>query len=188
MSEIEHILSKSGAILNGHFLLSSGRHSGQYVQCSRLFEDTQYSKHICGELKEKLGYLKIDVIIGPAIGAILLSYEMGRQLKCRNMFAEREDGKMTLRRGYNLKKGDRVVIVEDVITTAGSVNEVIELVESRGSKIQAILSIINRNIDPGFSYPYFYLTKLDIPSYDESECPFCKAGELPLVKPGSRKF
>lgn len=184
--EIIAMLKEAEVLLEGHFLLTSGRHSDKYMQCARIFRNAKYSVPLCAELAEKYKDDKIDVVIGPAIGAIQMAYEVGRQLGVQNIFAERENGKMTLRRGFSIEEGQRVLIVEDVVTTGGSVREVMELVKESGGVIVGIGSIVDRTggkID--FGVPYRSAFSMNITSYEADECPICKTG-APLVKPGSR--
>ena len=184
--EIIAMLKEAGVLLEGHFLLTSGRHSDRYMQCAKIFQNAKYSVPLCAELVEQYRDDEIEVVIGPAIGAIQMSYEVGKQLGVRNIFAERENGVMTLRRGFSIEKGQRVLIVEDVVTTGGSVKEVMKLVEECGGEIVGIGSIVDRTggkID--FGVPYRSAFSMDITSYDADECPICKTG-VPLVKPGSR--
>ncbi|ABR30143.1 orotate phosphoribosyltransferase [Thermosipho melanesiensis] len=182
---IEEILEKSGAILEGHFILSSGNHSEKYVQCARLFENPTYGEMVGNMLAKKIKKYNPDLIIGPAMGGIHIAYVTAKYLNKRNIFTERENGKMTLRRGFKIIPGEKVAIIEDVITTGKSVKEVIEIVEKMGGKICCIASIINRADENPFKYPYEYLTKIEIPIYKEDECPLCKKN-IPPEKPGSR--
>ena len=187
--EIIEMLKEAGVLLEGHFLLTSGRHSDRYMQCAKIFQYSKYSVPLCAELVEKYKDDNVELVIGPAIGAIQMAYEVGRQLGVKNIFAEREDGKMTLRRGFTIEKGQRVLIAEDVVTTGGSVKEVMELVKEAGGEIVGIGSIVDRTggkID--FGVPYKSAFSMDITSYEADECPICKSGEIPLVKPGSRKI
>ncbi len=184
--EITQMLKDAGVLLEGHFLLTSGRHSNKYMQCAKIFQYAKYSVPLCTELAEKYKDDNIDVVIGPAIGAIQMSYEVGKQLGVKNIFAERENGNMTLRRGFTIEEGQRVLVVEDVVTTGGSVREVMELVRENGGIVAGVGSIVDRTggkID--FGVPYKSAFSMDIVSYEADECPICKSG-LPLVKPGSR--
>ncbi len=142
--EIIEMLKEAGVLLEGHFLLTSGRHSDRYMQCAKIFQYSKYSVPLCAELVEKYKDDNVELVIGPAIGAIQMAYEVGRQLGVKNIFAEREDGNMTLRRGFTIEKGQRVLIVEDVVTTGGSVKEVMELVKEAGGEIVGIGSIVDR--------------------------------------------
>jgi len=166
-NRVIEILKESGVLQEGHFLLSSGRHADKYLQCAQVLQYPNYT----GELAEGIASLwdqdKIDVVIGPAIGGIIVSYAVGQALGKRAIFTERSDGKMNLRRSFQIKDEERVLIVEDVVTTGGSVIEVIDLLEER--KI----------------YPYRPLLTMDIKTYSPDDCPLCKAN-IPFTKPGSR--
>ncbi|MDE6473515.1 MAG: orotate phosphoribosyltransferase [Clostridia bacterium] len=178
---------KTGAILKGHFKLTSGRHSDTYMQSAKLFIDTKQSEIVCKALAEKLAGEKIDLVVSPAIGGILMGYEVARQLGVPNIFAERENGEMTLRRGFAIEKGTKVVVVEDVVTTGGSVKEVVRLVQSMGAEVVAVASLVDRsngNVD--FGVKYVNLISMEVVSYEPDECPLCKEGKIDLVKPGSR--
>lgn len=184
--EIIAMLKEAGVLLEGHFLLTSGRHSDKYMQCAKIFQDAKYSVPLCAELVAQYRDENVELVIGPAIGAISMSYEVGKQLGVRNIFAERENGVMTLRRGFTIEKGERVLIVEDVVTTGGSVREVMDLVRACGGEIVGVGSIVDRAggaID--FGVPYRSAFSMDITSYEPENCPICKTG-MPLIKPGSR--
>ena len=186
--EVLKIFEETGGVLHGHFRLTSGRHSDTYMQCAKLFIDTDASAKLCGALAEKLEGIEADMVISPAVGGILMGYEMARQLHLPNIFAERENGAMTLRRGFHVEPGTKVIVCEDVVTTGGSVKEVIELMKSLGADVVAVASIVDRsNGRVEFGTKFVNLISMDVVSYDESECPICKQG-LPLVKPGSRNF
>ncbi len=185
--EMLKIFEKTGGILKGHFILTSGRHSDTYMQCAKLFVDPKASELLCKSLAEKLNGEKIDLVISPAVGGILMGYEMARQLGVNNIFAERENGAMTLRRGFTLPENANVLVVEDVVTTGGSVKEVIELVKERGCNVTAVASIVDRsNGKVDFGVKFVNLISMDVVSYEPSECPMCKEGKTPAVKPGSR--
>lgn len=184
--EIIAMMKEAEVLLEGHFLLTSGRHSDKYMQCAKIFQNAKYSEPLCAELVNQYKDDNVELVIGPAIGAIQMSYEVGKQLGVKNIFAERENGVMTLRRGFTIEKGQRVLIVEDVVTTGGSVREVMDLVKECGGEIVGVGSIVDRTggkID--FGVPYRSAFSMDITSYEPEECPICKTG-LPLVKPGSR--
>ena len=186
--EILEIFKQTEGILKGHFLLTSGRHSDTYMQCAKLFVDPQKSEMLCGELAKILKEFKADVVVSPAVGGIIMGYEVARQLGVKNFFAERVDGKMTLRRGFSLQKGSRVIVVEDVVTTGGSVKEVIQLCQDAGCNVVAAASIVDRsNGKVDFSVPYRALLSMEVISYEADECPVCKQG-IPLYKPGSRNL
>ena len=188
-NEALEIYKKTGAVLHGHFILTSGRHSDTYMQSAKIFVDTDSSEKLCKALAEKLSDIEVDLVISPAIGGILMGYEVARQLKKPNIFAERENGVMTLRRGFTIPQGAKVLVVEDVVTTGGSVKEVIELVKSLGGEVVAVASITDRsNGKVDFGVKYVALISMDIVSYEPEECPLCKEGKIELVKPGSRQI
>ncbi len=182
------LFKREKALLEGHFLLSSGLHSPQYLQCAILLEKPWVAEKLCRELAKKLRKIKVDVVIGPALGGILVSYEMGRALKVRSIFAERVNGELTLRRGFHLNKNERVLVVEDVITTGKSTNEVIEIVKQNGAQLGAVAAIVNRSGgETKFDVPLFSLLNINVETYGPENCPLCREGKLPPVKPGSRK-
>jgi orotate phosphoribosyltransferase len=185
-SEVIKIFKDAGALLEGHFLLSSGLHSGQYLQCARVLENPKTSSKLCRALAENFKDERINVVIGPAMGGIIVAYELARALGARALFAERESGKMCLRRGFDLSFKDEVVIAEDVITTGSSANEVIELVRARSAQVIAVAALADRSkraID--FGTRCVSLFKLEIENYLPENCPLCKQG-IELGKPGSR--
>lgn len=180
------IMEEAGVLQEGHFELTSGRHSARYLQCARIFQDARYAEELCAGLAEKLGDLEIGLVVGPAVGAVQMAYEVSRQLGVKNIFTERENGKMTLRRGFSISPGERVLIVEDVITTGGSVREVIDVVKKSGGVLAAVSCIVDRTggkID--FETRFEALVSLETISYAPEECPLCEKG-LPITKPGSR--
>lgn len=187
---ITEILKEAGVLLEGHFLLTSGRHSNRYLQCAKIFRNTKYSEELCAALAEKYKDDNVELVIGPAMGAVQMAYEVSRNFGCENFFTERdENGKMQLRRGFSINPGQRVLIVEDVVTTGGSVREVIELVKNNGGNIVGVGSIVDRTdgkID--FGVPFRAVYSADVQSWESDECPLCKEGKFELVKPGSRKI
>ncbi len=185
--QILDVFKKTEGILHGHFLLTSGRHSDTYMQCAKLFVHPEESAYLCGALSEQLKEFKADAVVSPAVGGIIMGYEVARQLGVKNFFAEREGGGMTLRRGFALEKGMRVIVVEDVVTTGGSVKEVIELCRAAGAEVTAVASVVDRSggkVD--FGVPYRALLSMEVKSYEADECPLCREGKIPVVKPGSR--
>lgn len=178
------LLRKSNALLEGHFMLSSGKHSDGYVQCAKLLQYPQMAEEALRPVVEKLREVEIDKVVGPAMGGIIVAYEIGRQLGKPAIFTERVDGRMTIRRGFEIRPGERVLITEDVVTTGKSAKEAIEAVEALGGEIVGVASLVNRN-DGSFDYPLYWATKVDINTYEEGDCPLCSQG-LDLVKPGSR--
>ncbi len=185
--EILNVFKKTEGILHGHFLLTSGRHSDTYMQCAKLFVHPAESAYLCSELAKSLTEFNADAVVSPAVGGIIMGYEVARQLKVKNYFAERENGQMTLRRGFALDKGMRVIVVEDVVTTGGSVKEVIELCKNAGANVVAVASVVDRSggqVD--FGVPYRALLSMEVKSYEAHDCPLCREGKIPAVKPGSR--
>ena len=182
---IEH-LKQSEALLEGHFLLSSGRHSNRYCQCAKLLQYPHRAEKVLAVVAEKLKDTPIDIVVGPAMGGIIVAYELGRQLGVPAIFTEREEGKMTLRRGFEIHPKQRVLVTEDVVTTGKSSLETIEVLKQHGAEIAGIACIANRSKDD-IGYPIFDAIKLDIESWEPENCPLCKEG-IPCVKPGSRKI
>lgn len=186
--DILKVLEEAGVLLKGHFLLTSGKHSERYLQCAQLFKDPEYSRIISKVLVEKYKEEKIDLVVGPAVGGIILAYEVARQLNVRNIFMERENGKMTLRRGFDIKEGERVLVVEDVVTTGGSVKEVIDVIKEMGGTIIGVGSIVDRSSNNRkFEEELKSVIKFNIETFEPENCPICKEGK-PVVKPGSRDF
>ncbi|WP_411678181.1 orotate phosphoribosyltransferase [Caproicibacter sp.] len=183
------LFNEAGVLLEGHFKLTSGRHSNRYLQCAKIFQNTKYSEELCAALAEKYKSEGVEIVIGPAMGAVQMAYEVSRALGCENFFTERgEDGKMTLRRGFAVTPGQRILVVEDVVTTGGSVREVIELIRKSGGVVAGVGSIVDRTggkID--FGVPYQAVVSLEVESWEPQDCPLCKAGAPAPVKPGSRK-
>ncbi len=187
-AEMERIFKQTGLMLEGHFLLTSGRHSNRYMQCAKLFQYPEYSEMICKDLAGRFAGQRIDLVVGPALGGIIMSYEMARQCKVPNIFAERENGVMTLRRGFSIREGAKVLVVEDVVTTGGSVREVMDIVAEAKAEVVGVCVVVDRSggkIDFGVPFEAAYET--EIQSYEPSQCPLCEQG-LELVKPGSRKL
>ena len=183
---ILRLFEEKGALLRGHFRLSSGLHSDSYLQCALILQYPDIASKLCRELA---GYFKADkptCVIAPALGGVIVSYETARALGVRALFTERLDGKMVLRRGFGLTKDDRVLVVEDVITTGLSTSEVIEVVKLSGASLIGAGSIIDRSgkkLDLGVKLKS--LVKVDFPVFKPEECPLCKNG-IEIVKPGSR--
>lgn len=180
------LLKKTGALLEGHFLLSSGNHSSHYVQCALLLSFPAHARLFMQDIAEHLPDTRIDTIAAPAIGGIIVAYEVARLAGKRALFLERENGRMTLRRGFSIEKGERVHLVEDVITTGGSVFEIRDVIENHGGIITGVSSIIDRSAGRFRStQPFYSCTVMDLPVYTPENCPLCTSG-LSLVKPGSR--
>ncbi len=188
-SAVAHLLTETGALLTGHFLLSSGLHSPNYVQCARLLQFPTIAEQIGRELAETIRAglgAPPDLVAAPAIGGIIIAHEVARAFGVRCIFTERENGVMRLRRGFHVDAGERVVVVEDVVTTGGSTRETMTALEEAGAAIVAVGSIIDRSATPvELGVPRSALIKLEIPTYGPDACPLCETG-LPAVKPGSR--
>ena len=187
--EIIQIFKKEKALLSGHFLLSSGLHSSHYMQCALILQKPWIAGKLCQALGKKLSKYKATTVIGPALGGMIIAYELGRALKVRAMFAERQDQVFSLRRGFSLKPGEKVIVVEDVITTGKSALEVTQLVQKEGAKIVAVASLVDRSGKAThFKQDFVSLLSMDIKVYQPGACPLCKEGKIPLTKPGSRKL
>ncbi|SJZ75910.1 orotate phosphoribosyltransferase [Garciella nitratireducens] len=184
--EILSILKEKQAVLEGHFILTSGKHADTYIQCARILQDPKITSLFVSELLKEMKDLEIDLVIGPATGGIIIAYEAARQLGVNAIFTERENGKMTLRRGFKIPKEASVLVVEDVVTTGGSVREVLEVVNKQGGKVVAIGLFADRTggkID--FKIPTYRIFSKEIQSYEPENCPLCKKDIL-AIKPGSR--
>ncbi len=185
--EVLEILKKTGAILNGHFLLTSGTHSDGYIQCARILQYPSYAKRVLKLIAEKVKNLDMEIVVGPALGGIIVAYELGRQLNKRAMFAERKDGIMQLRRGFVIKPGEKILITEDVVTAGTSTMEVKRLVEDRGGNVIGVACIVDRR-SPEYNIldlPLYSALKMNINTYAPDKCPLCEMGK-PLENPGSR--
>ncbi|HEY9855247.1 MAG TPA: orotate phosphoribosyltransferase [Stenomitos sp.] len=178
-------LLETGALHTGHFELSSGLHSGEYFQCARLLQHPVQATWACRELADRLP-VAVDVVVGPALGGVIVAYEMARALGVRALFTERKDGVMQLRRGFELAPGERVLLVEDVVTTGLSAREAAACVEALGGQVVAFASLVDRSGGAvEFPAPYHALLSLRVEAHRPDECPHCQEG-MPLVKPGSR--
>ena len=181
------IMKSCEAFLEGHFLLSSGRHSGGYCQCAKLLRFPALSEEVLSTVTEQVKNLPITKVCGPAMGGVIVSYELARQLGVESIFTERKDGEMQLRRGFTVGKGDKILIAEDVITTGKSTMETVKALEDMGAEVIGAACIADRRAaDCDFSLPVYAALKLSIESYEPDDCPICKAGKLKLEKPGSR--
>ena len=189
----EEVMKKfedAGAIQKGHFKLTSGVHSDTYIQCAQVMQYPGFMHNLCSELGRKFRGDDIDVIVGPAIGGIIMAHVMARVLGpwVRAIFTERENGKMTLRRSFEIKEGEKVLVVEDVTTTGSSVREVIDIVNSRKGKVVGVGVLIDRSGgEVDFGIKTEKLLTVDIKTYLPEECPLCKKG-IPVIKPGSREL
>ena len=180
------LFRQSGALLEGHFRLSSGLHSGRYLQSALVLQYPEFAAALGGALAARTRHLQATAVLSPALGGIVIGQEVARALGVRALFAERQDGSLTLRRGFALDSTDRVLIVEDVITTGGSTRETIDVAQAAGAQVLGAAAIIDRGTDPArLDVPTTTLVQLDVPVYQPEACPLC-AKEIPLVKPGSR--
>lgn len=184
-AQIIEILEKTGVILNGHFRLTSGRHSDKFLQCSQVLQYPKYTQAICEQIAARFGDTKIDVVAGPAMGGIILAYEVARAIGARAIYTEREDGKMALRRGFAISPGENVLLVEDAVSTGGSVNEVAEVVTALGGSVVGVGALVDRTGGKvSFGVPFRPLLTMNIQSYSPAECPMCKEG-MALTQPKS---
>jgi orotate phosphoribosyltransferase len=190
-----HLLRESRAMLEGHFLLSSGRHSDRYFQCARLLQYPAKAAEALAPVAEQLradmksGKIAIDAVVGPAMGGIIVAYELGRQLGLPAFFTERDDsGAMTLRRGFEVEPGENILITEDVVTTGKSSGESAAALEKLGARISALAALVDRRQD-GISlpWPFYPACRIEAANWDPANCSLCKQG-VPAVKPGSRKI
>ena len=183
-NKVLNLLEQAEGVLHGHFCLTSGLHSDIYFQCAKLYQYPEITSELGKLLAEKLADVEFDTIVAPAIGAVIIGYETAKNAKKRNLFVERKDGEMQLRRGYTLKKGERVVIIEDVITTARTIKETMEAIKEFEPEVVAVGCIVDRTKGKT-DYNIKSLLQIDPVVYDPSDCPLCKEG-IELVKPGSR--
>lgn len=184
--QILSIFKETGALLEGHFILTSGLHSGSYFQCAKVFQYPGHAETLCRDLAGHYRDSEIETVVSPAVGGIVTGYETARLLGVRSIFTERVDGTMTLRRGFSVSENERVLVVEDVTTTGGSVKEVIEVMRSHGAVVAGVGAVVDRSggtID--FGVPYHALLQMQVETFDPKECPMCQSGSQ-AVKPGSR--
>ncbi len=182
--ELKKLLEDSGALLSGHFLLTSGRHSDRYIEKFRVLENPSALEKVCAAMALQFDKEKIDLVLGAAIGGILLAGAVGRHLQVNHIFTERINGKMTLRRGFRIKEQARVLIVEDIVTTGGSVFELIEIVRGNNAGIAGVSYLVDRNDTPiNFGVPSKPLLKMSTQSWPPGECPLC-ANKNPMTARG----
>ncbi len=183
-NEVLELLESAEGVLKGHFCLTSGLHSDIYFQCAKLYQYPETVEKIAKMIAEKLSDVEFETVVAPAIGALIIGYETAKQSGKRNLFVERKDGVMQLRRGYSLRKGEKVVIMEDVITTAKTIHETIEALKEFEVEVVAVGCIVDRTCGKtGLNIKS--LLQIEPVTYEPENCPLCKEG-LPLVKPGSR--
>ncbi len=186
MTEIEKILIERGAILKGHFLLTSGLHSDTYFEKFRILEDPSLTQYLISTVIDRLRNLSPDIVVGPTIGGVAVAFEVGRQLGVKAYYAERGDSGRVLRRGFKLGPENRVLVVDDVLTTGKSLLETMQVVKKHGATIVGAFVFIDRSEDFDPGVPLISLLKVKVKNYRPEECPLCKKG-IPLVKPGSGK-
>ena len=184
--QVKEILIKTQAIMDGHFVLTSGLHSPHYVEKFNVLQHPKYTEQLCQAMAERFKNDNIETVVGPMTGGIILAHEVGKALNARALFTERVDGKMTFRRGFKLHEGERVLIVEDIVTTGGSIKEVIEVVKAAGGNPIAVSMLVDRSggkvkFD---NIPAFALLHMNVETYKPEECPLCKEN-VPLTKRGS---
>lgn len=188
--DVMSVLMQTGAVMEGHFKLTSGYHSKYYLQCAKLLQYPARTFELVDaasrEFADILNRDNVDTVVSPAMGGILFGYMLGLKLSKKMIFTERKDSEMQLRRGFELKPGEKVIIAEDVITTGGSVFEVIEICRKAGADIKGIICIVDRSENIKFDYPLNYLIKLHVDKFEPEKCPLCKDG-IDIYYPGSRK-
>ncbi len=181
------VFRRAGALLEGHFRLTSGLHSPGYLQCALVLQYPREAEMCGAALAERVRELKVDAVLSPALGGIVIGQEVARALGVRALFAERQDGALTLRRGFTLSPGERVLVVEDVVTTGGSTKETIDVARAAGAVVVGAAAMIDRGggQQQRIDVPFRALATVALPTYQPDECPLCSAG-IPVVKPGSR--
>lgn len=190
MEKTIELLKDSHALLEGHFILSSGKHSDKYVQCAKLIQNPRYCEEVAKIIAQKLkeNNIEVDLCVGPAMGGIIIAYEVARALGVDAIFTERENNEMTLRRGFEIKEGQKVIIVEDVITTGKSSFETVDVIREHGGDVVALTSIVNRSgLDEINGLPLVSAAKIEVNAWDPDEIPD-RLKEIEAVKPGSRKI
>jgi orotate phosphoribosyltransferase len=184
--EVLELFRKAGALLEGHFRLTSGLHSDRYLQSALVLQYPDLAAALGSALAERTRHLQPTAVLSPALGGIVIGHEVARALGVRGLFAERQEGALTLRRGFALSSSDRVLVVEDVLTTGGSTRETAAVAQAAGAQVVGAAAIVDRGRDPArLNLPLQALVQLDVPTYDPASCPLCAAGQ-PIVKPGSR--
>ena len=181
------LFRKTGALLDGHFILRSGLHSRQYFQCAILLQHTDIAAQVCAQLADKLRKFGCDTVISPALGGIIVGQEVGRALGKRHIFVEKEEGKLVLRRGFQISPGERFIVVEDVVTRGGRVQETIDIVRTHGGIVSAVGVIVDRSGDakPDFKCPFVSLVEMNVENFPANDLPPDLA-RMPAVKPGSK--
>ena len=186
--ELLDLYRRSGALLEGHFRLTSGLHSTGYMQCALVLQHPGHAEALGRAIADRVRELGATVVLSPALGGVVIGQEVGRALGVRAIFAERQDGRLSLRRGFTLDPADRVLVVEDVMTTGGSTRETIEVAKAAGGQVVGTASIVDRSGGTiRFDVPFVALLEIALPTYDPDQCPLCAQG-VPVVKPGSRQI
>ncbi len=186
-TDILQIFKDTEALMKGHFKLTSGLHSDTYFQCAKVLQYPWQAEKICSLIAEHYKNSNIEVVASPAIGGIVVGYEVARLMQVRSIFAERKNGNMTLRRGFQIKKGEKTLIVEDVTTTGGSVKEVVEAIKDQQADIVGVATMVDRSGGKAeFNVPFYSTFQMEVTNYSPDDCPLCKKG-IPITKPGSRK-
>lgn len=182
-----NILRDCGSLLDGHFLLSSGKHSNRYCQCAKLLQHPNEADKVLSFVADQVRDLGATVVVGPAMGGIVVAYELARQLGIRGVFTERVNADMQFRRGFTIENGEKVLISEDVVTTGKSTLETVKAIEELGGEVIGICCIADRRApDTVLPFPVFSATSLNVETFEASACPLCEKG-IPAEKPGSRK-
>ena len=184
--ELLELYRRSGALLDGHFRLTSGLHSPGYLQCALVLQHPRHAEALGRAIAERTRDLGATVVLSPALGGVVIGHEVARALGVRAIFAERQDGALMLRRGFVIGEGDRILVVEDVLTTGGSTRETMQVARTAGGNVVGAASIVNRSTGAQLAVPYVALLELSLPTYEPDQCPLCAEG-LPVVKPGSRQ-
>jgi orotate phosphoribosyltransferase len=187
-AEIKDVLGRLGALRSGHFLLASGLHSSAYVQCARLLEHPREASRLLRSVAESWKDGGIEAVVGPAYGGILVAYELASALGVRSLYAERVKEQLTLRRGFDVSGGVKVLVAEDVVTTGGSALETVQLLQTLGARVLGVASLIDRTGGRNpFPVPFTPLLRVDLPTYAAADCPMCKSG-IPLETPGTKQL
>jgi orotate phosphoribosyltransferase len=184
--ELLDLFRRSGALLEGHFRLTSGLHSSGYLQCALVLQHPQHAEALGRAIGDRTRSLRATLVLSPALGGVVIGHEVGRALGVRALFAERQDGALALRRGFVIAENDRVLVIEDVLTTGGSTRETMQVAKAPGAQVVGAASIVNRSAGPpDVDVPFASLLDIALPTYEPEKCPLCAQG-LPVVKPGSR--
>ncbi len=182
-SEIIELLKSTGVYLEGHFLLTSGRHSPNFLLLSQVVQHPEATERLCRQLAREFAGIQVDTVAGPAMGGVILAYELARALGARAIFAEKDEGRMAFKRGFAVTPGEKVMVVEDAVTTGGSVQLVIDALKELGAEVAGVGTIVDRSGGKAdFGVPFKAALTLDIPSYSPEECPLCREG-VPVTKP-----